>query len=478
LVYGIGGIYRFESTNSFKGTGTLTIAYSPAEAIGFNQADLRIYYLRDGTNRWEIVGGAVNAASNTVTATIARLGTYALAPPMPTGDLQLIPSTNTLAADGASEMTITVTNVFLNTGEVLQPPPYFGGYSGVATQQWIFTATAVGANLLSPDFDPETPGVQVLSTNGAVTLFLQAPVGGTVARVSMASMAGDAFGTVAINMLDNTPPAAPKDISITAAQSRIWISWQMNSDPDLAGYRVYYRMGAAGPPWDGTATVEGTSSPVMVMGTNCLLRGLILGTDYFVSVSTVDTTGNESPLTAAVQVTTTPGPPMPPTSLTVHFGADSTNILMWALSEDDGYNDRDVMRYDVWRAVLPGGSYFKIGEVRAGIGLFSEPNPVLSPGQYVDYAVTAVDWSGLQSSEALATSLLPAPMLKLSVGAPNGLVQLSVTGTTGQSYTIQASRNLVDWLPIQSFVSTTTVMTVVDQGATNFDHRFYRAVSP
>jgi hypothetical protein len=76
LVYGIGGIYRFESTNSFNGTGTLTIPYSPAEATGLNPADLRIYYLPDGTNRWQLVGGTVNVASNTVTAIISKLGTY------------------------------------------------------------------------------------------------------------------------------------------------------------------------------------------------------------------------------------------------------------------------------------------------------------------------------------------------------------------------------------------------------------------
>ena len=190
LVYGIGGIYRFESTNSFNGTGTLTIAYSPAEVAGLNPADLRIYYLPDGTNRWRLVGGTVNLASNTITASITRLGTYALAPPMPTGDLQLTTSTNTLAADGTSQMMIVVTNLMLNNGTV-------------ATQQWEFTATAADVSILNPDADTNAPGVQVLSTNGAVTLWLRAPVGGTAARVILASVAGDAYGTVAINLLDS-----------------------------------------------------------------------------------------------------------------------------------------------------------------------------------------------------------------------------------------------------------------------------------
>ncbi len=481
LVYGLGGIYRFASTNSFNGTGTLTIAYSPAEVAGLNPADLRIYHLPDGTNRWQWVGGTVDLASNTVTAVINQLGTYAVAPPLPTGDLPLTLSTNTLAADGTSQMTVVVTNIFLNTGEVLHPPPYVGGSSGSATQQWAFTATAVGVSLLNPDTDTNTPGVQVWSTNGAVTLVLQAPVGGTVAHVSLASVAGDAYGTVAINLLDNTPPATPTGLSVTAGQSRLWVSWRTNSEPDLAGYRVYYRIGASGPPWDGTAAVEGTPSPVMVTGANCLLRGLTLGTNYFVAVSAVDTTGNESPLSAAIQVTTTPGEPMPPTGVTARFGADGTNLLMWALSEDDGYNDRDVVRYDVWRAVLPGGNYVKVGEVGAGIGVFSEPNVTLSAGQDVRYAVTTVALVAGQessSSPATAASLIQTPALTAPAVLADGTVQLNLSGIAGLSYTLQASTNLADWTLVTTLMNTNGTMTVVDPAATNFNYRFYRAVTP
>ena len=75
-------------------------------------------------------------------------------------------------------------------------------------------------------------------------------------------------------------------------------------------------------------------------------------------------------------VTTSQAVPTAPTGVAARFGSDGTNILMWALSEDDGYNDRDVSRYDVFQAVLPGGSYVKVGEVPAGIGLYSGTNAV------------------------------------------------------------------------------------------------------
>jgi len=267
-------------------------------------------------------------------------------------------------------------------------------------------------------------------------------------------------------------------VVLTAGQSRIWVSWQTNTEPDIAGYRIYYRLGTAGPPWDGTAAVEGTPSPVTVTGANCLLRGLSLGTNYFVAVSAVDTTGNESPLSPPQEVTTSQGAPAPPTSVAVRFGQDGTNILMWALSEDDGYNDRDVVYYEVWRAVLPGGSYVKAGQVAAGVGVFSDTNVVVSPGQYVSYAVTAVASSGANSSSALALILIAAPTLTEPAVLPDGSVQFNLSGTAGLSYTVQASTNLVDWVPVLSFVSTNGTTPVVDPAATNFNSRFYRARTP
>jgi Carboxypeptidase regulatory-like domain len=524
LVYGVGGVYRFQCTNSFNGTATLTISYSSGDVAGLNPADLRMYYLPDGTNRWQLVGGTVNLASNTVSATITNLGTYAAAPPLPTGDLQLVASTNLLSADGASQMTITITNVLLNTGNA-------------ATQQWEFTATASGVTILNQDADASTPGVQVYSTNGAITLKLLAPQGGNIAHVSLASVAGDAFGSTAINLLDNTAPGTPSGVSVTAGQSRIWVSWQTNSEPDTAGYRVYYRLGQVGPPWDGTAAVEGAASPVMLNGTNWLLRGLLPGTNYFVAVSAVDTTGNESPLTTPIQVTTTPAAPAPPTGVAVRFGPDRTNILMWALSEDDGYNDRDVARYDVFRAVLPGGNYVKVGEASAGVGLYTETNTTVGSTQYVGYAVAAVATNDLSSSQTLASRLMadgvtidndgdgiPDWWLINYFGHPtgqasdqsfawsdpagdglsnlqkyllgrnplvwdnlhfigcqylaDGRLRLSVFGQVGHNYTLLASTNLANWVPVLSFACTNGVMDVFDPDAKNLSSRFYRLAPP
>jgi hypothetical protein len=519
-VYGIGGIYHFGSTNSLTGTATLSISYGSADVTGLDPTTFQIYQLPDGTNRWQLVGGTVDTVSNLVTATITNLGTYAVAPPLPTGTLQLQLSTNRLPADGVSQMTMTVTNLLLNTGNS-------------ATQSWLFTATASGVTILDADADPNVSGIQIVSTNASLTLHLLAPTGGNYATVSLSSVAGDAAGQISFDLVDTTPPATPGGVSVVPGQSRIWVSWQTNSEPDLGSYRVYYRLGQSGPPWDGTAAIEGSPSPVIIHSTNCLLRGLQADTNYYVAVSALDTTGNESPLSAAVSVTTTQSPPAQPTDVAARFGSDGTNILMWALSEDDGYNDRDVIRYDILRAVFPNGSYGKVGEVAAGIGIYSETNLMVAPTQYVCYAVVAVASNSLTSAQALANRLMPdgvtidndgdgipdwwmmqyfghpigqasddslaqddpaadglSNLQKYLLGRnpliwdnlhfigcesqSDGRFNLTIFGQAGSNYTLQASTDLVNWASVLNFTCTNSPTIVVDPGAKYFGWRFYR----
>jgi hypothetical protein len=60
----------------------------------------------------------------------------------------------------------------------------------------------------------------------------------------------------------------------------------------------------------------------------------------------------------------------------------------------------------------------------------------------------------------------------------NGQFQMAVAGTAGQSYTLMASTNLVNWAPAFSFVCSNTTIVIFDPLATNFNNRFYRISSP
>jgi hypothetical protein len=70
-------------------------------------------------------------------------------------------------------------------------------------------------------------------------------------------------------------------------------------------------------------------------------------------------------------------------------------------------------------------------------------------------------------------SLLAAPALSGSASATNGLFKFSLVGTPGGSYIIQASTNLVNWIPIYTNISP---FIFTDPYATNYRSRFYRAL--
>ncbi len=55
----------------------------------------------------------------------------------------------------------------------------------------------------------------------------------------------------------------------------------------------------------------------------------------------------------------------------------------------------------------------------------------------------------------------------------NDQSQFSVAGVPSLTYVVEASTNLLDWVPL---VTTTPPFTFVDQPVTNCAQRFYRAV--
>ena len=60
----------------------------------------------------------------------------------------------------------------------------------------------------------------------------------------------------------------------------------------------------------------------------------------------------------------------------------------------------------------------------------------------------------------------------------DGRLRLSVFGQVGHNYTLLASTNLVNWVPILSFACTNGPMDVFDPDAGNFSARFYRLAPP
>jgi hypothetical protein len=70
------------------------------------------------------------------------------------------------------------------------------------------------------------------------------------------------------------------------------------------------------------------------------------------------------------------------------------------------------------------------------------------------------------------TQPLVRPVVLLSSGA----AQVTLTGLAEQTYPIQASTNLTDWLTITNVALTNASAQFIDPSAPNFRQRFYRAV--
>jgi hypothetical protein len=89
------------------------------------------------------------------------------------------------------------------------------------------------------------------------------------------------------------------------------------------------------------------------------------------------------------------------------------------------------------------------------------------------YSVTANAGPDSTSSTATLTVYATAAANLAPVAHASGQYALAVAGVPGYKYVVQASTNLVDWVPMQT---NTAPFTFVDANAGKFSQRFYRSI--
>lgn len=89
---------------------------------------------------------------------------------------------------------------------------------------------------------------------------------------------------------DLTPPAAPRGLYTVTGDQTVYMGWYANTEPDVAGYRIYEAPCAAGGdcPYDRVGSTNGTTFTV---------NGLANGVTRYFAVAAYDYAGNESDLT-------------------------------------------------------------------------------------------------------------------------------------------------------------------------------------
>ncbi|MEW5801617.1 MAG: Ig-like domain-containing protein [bacterium] len=149
---------------------------------------------------------------------------------------------------------------------------YYKVYRNTSAINDVTGLTPVGISLQSNYID--------MSATLGVTYFYAVTA---VDRSGNEDLSVSGYGPISVS--NTVPPNPPTDVSIALVdESSLTLSWSPNSEPDLAGYKVYYGL------------ETGTYSNFFDVGntTTYTLHGLRAGVTYYFVVVAYDTAGNES----------------------------------------------------------------------------------------------------------------------------------------------------------------------------------------
>ncbi|MGB5043122.1 MAG: fibronectin type III domain-containing protein, partial [Nitrospira sp.] len=181
-------------------------------------------------------------------------------------------------------------------GWVWLNPPY-GSTQTISTETDQIVVTAKPTGLAAGTYSAVVYIVESGPNNFSNTLRI--PVTFTVAAGQTAAAAPSAPTQSAVTAPPPPPPTPPSPLPVATTPSSTapktasaTVSWNANTESDLAGYRIYV----------GTRSGSyGFAGPFEVTNrTNFTIQNLPVGATYFFSVSAFDKSGNESAKSAEV----------------------------------------------------------------------------------------------------------------------------------------------------------------------------------
>ena len=238
------------------------------------------------------------------------------APPAPapvtvaTGPIQVTPSSLSLtSANNVGTLTLRKTGtdqhayyLSTNQGWIWMNPPY-GSTQTITTESDQLVITAQTAGLAAGTYSGVVYIVESGPNNFANTLRI--PVTFTVAAGQTASSTPTTPTQPAVASPPPPPPSPPSPVPVTTTPTptssasstapktaSATVSWNANTESDLAGYRIY--VGTKSGSYGVVGPFEVTN------GTSFTVPNLPLGATYFFAVSAFDKSGNESAKSAEV----------------------------------------------------------------------------------------------------------------------------------------------------------------------------------
>ena len=193
---------------------------------------------------------------------------------------------------------------------------------------------------------------------------------------------------------DMTPPSVPTGLLGIAEDGEVQLNWDDNSDLDFAHY-VVYRSETSGAGFKVVANE--------LRASKYLDSDVVNGTTYFYTTSAVDRSGNESAMSAEVEVTPLEDldvtPPSMPQNLSAG-GLDGRIELDW-----DDNPEADLAGYDVGRSLVSGGLYTTVA---TAISASEYRDEDVDNGTIYYYVVTAIDEAGNRSEPSSEAEATPA----------------------------------------------------------------------
>ncbi len=280
--YGIGGFYKFESTEeNWNQSPQLTIKYLDNEIAGLDENTLKMYW-EDNSGVWHVLPSSAVPDSNLVRADIPYFTTYTLAPSLPQGRFNMTASPDSILADGISTTQVTSTTLFNNDGSIV-------------TNGALYTVLLDRGEIITADADLSMTGKQIAALGGCISFTVRADSLPVPIVATVNSSCGYAQGSITIHVFKVTGPNAPLLLSVQSEHRALKLTWQQVSDPSIIGYKIYYDNDTSGSPYSGVSNVFGENSPVTTGNvSNYTLNGLNNDDHYYIRVTAIDAYGNES----------------------------------------------------------------------------------------------------------------------------------------------------------------------------------------
>jgi chitodextrinase len=257
------------------------------------------------------------------------------------------------------------------------------------------------------------------------------------------------LSAVALADSDTTPPSAIADLNATnITQSSVLLTWTSPGDDGTVGtstsYDIRYSTSLlTSANWASATQVTGEPTPQVASSSEMMtVIGLTPSTTYYFGIESVDDAGNISLLSNVITFNTLAAtdttPPAAITSLTASGATQSSVLLSWTSTGDDGVTGTSTsydIRYST--SLITSANWASAAQVSgepvplvAGTAQ-SMTVPGLSPSTTYYFGIKATDESGNISD--LSNIVTDATLAVTDSIAPSAITNLSASGATQSS---------------------------------------------